>query len=67
MAHGIVHHSPGGQRSSTRPRSRSSIANGGKDLPEGETFHAAGPAADGWVAVAIHDSRESWERFRDET
>jgi hypothetical protein len=34
-------------------------------LPEGQTFHAAGPSAGGWTIVAIHASRESWERFRD--
>ena len=22
---------------------------------------------DGWIVVAIHDSKESWERFRNET
>jgi hypothetical protein len=27
----------------------------------------AGPSADGWVIVAIHDSKESWENFRDGT
>jgi hypothetical protein len=32
---------------------------------EGQIFHAAGPSADGWTIVAIHDSQESWERFRD--
>jgi hypothetical protein len=36
-------------------------------LPEGQTFHIAGPTADGWAIVAIHDSQESWERFRDGT
>jgi hypothetical protein len=36
-------------------------------LPEGQVFHAAGPSADGWTVVAIHDSKESWERFRDGT
>ena len=36
-------------------------------LPPGQTFHAAGPTEDGWVVVAIWDSRESWDRFRDET
>ena len=36
-------------------------------LPEGQVFHVAGPSADGWVIVAIHDSRQSWEKFRDGT
>ena len=36
-------------------------------LPAGQLFHAAGPSPDGWTIVAIHESQESWERFRDET
>lgn len=34
---------------------------------DGQIFHAAGPSSDGWTIVAIHESRESWERFRDNT
>jgi hypothetical protein len=67
MAYGIVHHFPGG----TEEQYRASIAavhpNGGSDLPEGQIFHAAGPSDGGWTIVAVHDSRESWERFRDQT
>ena len=33
----------------------------------GQLFHAAGPSADGWTIVAVHESQESWERFRDGT
>ena len=66
MAYGIVHRFPGG----TKEQYEASIAavhpNGGKDLPDGQIFHAAGPSADGWTIVAIHDSQESWERFRNE-
>jgi heme-degrading monooxygenase HmoA len=36
-------------------------------LPEGQTIHAAGQADGEWVVVAIWDSKDSWERFRDET
>ena len=35
-------------------------------LPKGQTFHAAGPSAGGWTVIAIHESKESWERFRDD-
>jgi hypothetical protein len=35
-------------------------------LPKGQIFHAAGPSSDGWRIIAVHDSRESWERFRDD-
>ena len=65
MAYGIVHQFPGG----TKEQYEASIAAvhpGDGGLPEGQIFHAAGPSADGWVIVAIHDSQESWERFRDE-
>lgn len=34
-------------------------------LPEGQIFHAAGASEDGWTIMAVHDSQESWERFRD--
>ena len=67
MAYGVVHRFPGG----TREQYEASLAkvhpNGGADLPEGQTLHIGGATDDGWIVVAIHDSRESWERFRDET
>ncbi len=64
MAYGIVHQFTGG----TKEQYDASIAavhpsDGG--LPEGQLFHAAGPSAGGWTIVAIHDSQESWARFRD--
>ncbi len=65
MAYGIVHHFPGG----TKEQYEASIAavHPARDvLPKGQTFHAAGPSSGGWTIVAIHDSKESWERFRDE-
>ena len=36
-------------------------------LPAGQIHHYAGETPDGWKIVAIHDSKESWERFRDGT
>jgi hypothetical protein len=67
MAYGVVHKFAGG----TKEQYEASIAavhpDGGKRLPEGQLFHAAGPSADGWTIIAVHDSRESWERFRDGT
>ena len=64
MAYGIVHYFPGG----TQDQYEASIAvvHPSRDsLPSGQIFHAAGPSADGWLVVAIHESRESWEQFRD--
>ena len=31
-----------------------------------EAGGAAGPSADGWMIIAVHESQDSWERFRDE-
>ena len=65
MAYGIVHHFPGG----TKEQYQASIAavhpNDGRDLPDGQIFHAAGPSDGGWTIVAVHESQDSWERFRD--
>ena len=36
-------------------------------LPPGQTNHYAGPSSTGWVVVAVWDSKESWDTFRDET
>ncbi|MGZ5340927.1 MAG: hypothetical protein ACXWED_05910 [Solirubrobacterales bacterium] len=36
-------------------------------LPAGQTNHYAGPSTTGWVVVAVWDSKEVWEKFRDET
>jgi hypothetical protein len=65
MAYGIVHHFPG----ATRDQYEASIAavHPAGGLPEGQIFHAAGPSAGGWTIIAVHDSKESWERFRDGT
>ena len=66
MAYGIVHHFPGG----TEEEYEASIAvvHPSRDtLPEGQIFHAAGPSDGGWTVIAVHDSKESWERFRDDT
>ena len=40
---------------------------GPDDLPEGQIFHAAGSTPGGWTIYAVHDGKESWERFRDDT
>ncbi|NYD40108.1 hypothetical protein [Nocardioides panaciterrulae] len=65
MAYGIIHHFPGG----TREQYEASLAavHPSRDrLPDGQLFHAAGPSGDGWTIMAVHESQESWERFRDE-
>jgi hypothetical protein len=64
MAYGIIHHFPGGDRA----QYDASVAavHPGEGLPDGQLFHAAGPSAGGWTVIAVHESRESWERFRDQ-
>ena len=39
---------------------RSSPSERRQPPPEGQTFHAAGPSADGWTVIALHESQESW-------
>ena len=65
MAYGITHFFPGG----TKEQYEASIAvlhPSRESLPKGQIFHAAGPSAGGWMIVAVHDSKESWEQFRNE-
>jgi len=63
---GIVNRFPGG----TKDQYEAAIARvhpSDGSLPAGQTYHVAGATDDGWVVVALWDSRESWERFRSET
>jgi hypothetical protein len=66
MPYAIVHHFPGG----TKEQYEASIeaVHPSRDtLPAGQIFHAAGPSDGGWTIVAVHESQESWEQFRDGT
>ncbi len=65
MAFGVVHTFAGGT-SAQYEASLSAVHPTDGSLPAGQVFHAAGPSAGGWTIVAIHDSKESWERFRDD-
>jgi hypothetical protein len=67
MAYGVVHRFRGGTKEQYEASLEKVHRHGGADLPEGQTLHIGGQTDDGWIVVAIHDSRESWERFRDET
>ena len=66
MAYGIVHFFAGGTQEQY-DASVAAVHPSDGSLPEGQIFHAAGPSAGGWTIVAVHDSQESWERFRDGT
>ena len=65
-AYGIVHRFRGGTKEHYEAGlARVHPADG--SLPEGQTYHFAGPTDDGWIVIALWDSVASWERFRDET
>ena len=62
--YGIVHFFAGG----TKDQYEASIAAvhpGEGRLPDGQIFHAGGSSAGGWTIMAVHESKESWEKFRD--
>lgn len=64
MAYGVVHFFPNG----TKEQYDATLAVVHPDrssLPKGQVFHAAGASADGWTVMAVHDTKESWEEFRD--
>ncbi len=65
MAYAIIHEFEGGTREQYDATAAVVHPPGG--LPEGQMRHYAGPSANGWVVVAVWDSRENWEKFRDET
>jgi len=66
MAYGIVHQFAGGTEEQYQA-SLAAVHPSDGSLPQGQVFHAAGPSGDGWLIVAIHDSKQSWEQFRDGT
>ena len=66
MPYGVIHFFAGG----TQEQYEASIAAvhpGAGLLPDGQIFHAAGPSEGGWTIMAVHESRQSWEQFRDGT
>ena len=65
MAYGIIHFFPG----ATQEQYDASVAalHLGNELPKGQLFHMAGASEGGWTIVAVHDSKASWEEFRDGT
>lgn len=65
MAYVITHQFPGGSEEQYRAVV-AEVHPADGSLPAGQTYHAAGPTEDGWMVVAVWDSEESWERFRDE-
>jgi hypothetical protein len=62
----VVHFFPGGTKEQYEA-SISAVHPSDGQLPAGQIFHAAGPSDGGWTIMAVHDSKESWEQFRDST
>lgn len=65
MAYGIVHHFPGGTKDNYQA-SIAAVHPGPGVLPDGQILHAACLSAGGWTIMAVHESKQSWERFRDD-
>jgi hypothetical protein len=66
MTYAIVHQFKGG----TKQQYEASVAAvhpSDGTLPAGQIYHMAGPSTDGWTIVAVHESKASWENFRDST
>jgi hypothetical protein len=66
MAYLIIHQFAGGTEDQYRA-SLAAVHPSDGSLPDGQVFHVAGASDDGRVIVAIHDSKDSWENFRDGT
>ncbi len=64
---GIIHRFRGGTREQYENSLQAVHPDGGKSLPDGQMLHLAGPSGDDWVVMAVHQSKESWERFRDDS
>jgi len=64
MAFGVIHFFPGGTQAQYEA-SIGAVHPSRDKLPKGQIFHAAGPSEGGWTIMAIHESKASWEDFRD--
>lgn len=65
MTYLLTHFWPGG----TEEQYRASVAavHPPTGLPEGQTYHVAGPTEGGFLIVAVWDSKERSDRFVNET
>lgn len=66
MPYAVVHQFPGGTKEQYEA-SIGAVHPSRSTLPKGQIFHAAGPSVGGWTIMAVHESKESWELFRDGT
>jgi len=61
MSFVITHFWPGGTEEEYRATVAAAHPPGG--LPDGQTYHAAGPTDGGYLVVAVWDSRADFDRF----
>lgn len=64
MSYAIVNEFEGGTRAQYDATVK--VVHPPEGLPPGQTHHYAGPSPTGWVVVAVWDSKETWDKFRDE-
>ena len=64
MSYGVINHFKGGTKQQYEATVAAVHPSDGT-LPAGQIYHVAGPSADGWTVVAVHDSQASWHTFRD--
>ncbi len=62
----MVHHFPKGGTKAQYEAPLAAVHPAG-GLPKGQIYHAAGASEGGWTIIALHDSKASWEAFRDTT
>jgi hypothetical protein len=62
MPYGVTHFFPGGTKEQYEATMLAANGRLGA-IPEGQIFHAAGPAPGGWRITGVHDSKENWDRF----
>ncbi len=65
MPYAVIHFFPGGTRENYEA-SLAAVHPSADTLPDGQIFHMGGPSEGGWTIVAVHESKESWEKFRDD-
>jgi len=61
MAYLVTHFYAGGTEE--QYRAVLSAAHPADGLPPGQTYHAAGPTEDGWLIVAVWDSKDAFDAF----
>ena len=61
MAYLLTHFWPGGTEE--QYRATMAVVHPADGLPDGQTYHAAGPTQGGFLIVAVWDSKDSCDRF----